>query len=67
MKIWARVGMAFEVDEVIYKADPKLAMLTALHEGKVKLDGETYIPANVEFTSGREEAFDFFDVPIKTY
>jgi hypothetical protein len=58
MKIWARVGITFDVNAVIYQVDPKLAITTALYEGKAKLNGDTYVPE-------QPVQFDFYDIPIK--
>jgi hypothetical protein len=58
MKIWARVGITFDVNETVWETDPQMAMLTALYEGKAKFDGDTYVPE-------QPIQFDFYDIPIK--
>lgn len=68
MKIWARVGVVFDVDDVVYQTDPQMAILEALYRGKATLNGETYIPGadGVAHTAfDNEISFDFVNVPIK--
>lgn len=46
-KIWARVGMTFEVDEQAFLEDPEKELSRSLREEELHLDGETYIPSGV--------------------
>lgn len=55
-KIWARVGMTFEVDEQAFLANPEKELARALREETLILDGESYIPENVLEDYG-------FDIP----
>lgn len=61
-KIWARVGMTFEVDEQAFLDNPERELARALREEDLRLDGETYIPENVldeyGFPSDREVGVD---------
>ncbi|GAB6461076.1 hypothetical protein CON36_34870 [Bacillus cereus] len=55
MEKWARVGMTIEVDEKLWEKDQEEAVMDAFRKGKVKLDGETYFPEEVNENDGTED------------
>lgn len=55
MEKWARVGMTIEVDEKLWEKDQEEAVMEAFRKGKVKLDGETYFPEEVDENDGTED------------
>lgn len=59
MKVWARVDMVIDVDEVVYQTDPQMAILEALYRGKAVLEGEMHV------YHGKHFVLLITNVPIK--
>ena len=64
-KIWARVGMSFEVDEQAFLEDATKELSRALGEEKLHLDGETYVPYEILEEYGFPESLSAeVDMPL---
>lgn len=57
-KIWARVGMSFEVDEQAFLEDATKELSRALREEELHLDGESYVPYEILEEYGFPEGLD---------
>ena len=44
IKVWARVGVIFNVDKRLFEENPEVAMQEAINSGNAITEGESYIP-----------------------